>query len=108
MVSNGNEDLKADVELVESTTVDNDTGAPGASTLPTQGVPRQGKQRNGFYATAIAYEMYRLDHHFSSVLYYSIIQFSPDQPVYFFINHKTVTQWTFCIRIRHQPFHYWY
>uniref|UniRef100_A0A0E0A0L4 Uncharacterized protein n=1 Tax=Oryza glumipatula TaxID=40148 RepID=A0A0E0A0L4_9ORYZ len=42
------------------------------------------------------------------VLYYSIIQFSPDQPVYFFINHKTVTQWTFCIRIRHQPFHYWY
>ncbi|BAF17743.1 uncharacterized protein [Oryza sativa Japonica Group] len=48
MVSNGNEDLKADVELVESTTVDNDTGAPGASTLPTQGVPRQGKQRNGF------------------------------------------------------------
>lgn len=25
-----------------------------------------------FHATAIAYEMYRLDHHFSSVLYYSV------------------------------------
>ncbi|KAG8068330.1 hypothetical protein GUJ93_ZPchr0005g15401 [Zizania palustris] len=43
MVTNGNENLKADLQQVESRTLDDDLGATGANTLSTQCVSRQGK-----------------------------------------------------------------
>ncbi|KAL5201958.1 hypothetical protein ABZP36_012910 [Zizania latifolia] len=43
MVTNGNENLKADLQQVESRTLDDDLGATSANTLSTQCVSRQGK-----------------------------------------------------------------
>ncbi|KAL5232322.1 hypothetical protein ABZP36_031098 [Zizania latifolia] len=48
MVSNGNENLKADLQHIESRTLDKDPGATGANTLSTQGVSRQEKSWTGF------------------------------------------------------------
>lgn len=48
MASNGNGNLKADIQQVESTASDNVQGATGVNTLATQGVSRHEKPWSGF------------------------------------------------------------
>ncbi|XP_020146192.1 uncharacterized protein [Aegilops tauschii subsp. strangulata] len=47
MVPNGNGNLKADIQQVESKTSENDPGATDVNTLSTQNVSKQGNQRSG-------------------------------------------------------------
>jgi Cys-rich protein (TIGR01571 family) len=48
MDSNGNENLKTEIQQAEPTTLDNVPKATGINTLSNSGVSRQGKQRSGF------------------------------------------------------------